>query len=106
MAIAKKDAKHTEKKTIRDEAKLMIYLGEDKVGQLAYMTNYYIQDEGKKERESRPYRIINANTKKIVRKWDGLTTHKVRVYRHTSQSLAFNLPQLAAARNVLTNWCL
>ena len=81
MAIAKKDAKHTEKKTIRDEAKLMIYLGEDKVGQLAYMTNYYIQDGGKEKRESRPYRIINAKTKKIMKKWEGLATHKVRADR-------------------------
>jgi len=76
LKVAKEDAGHSGKETTGEDAKLSIYMDKDDVGKLAFITNYYSPTGGDKG-PSRPFHVIDAKTKEVIDKWEGIAFHKV-----------------------------
>ncbi|MCL1077425.1 peptidase M4 family protein [Parashewanella spongiae] len=55
------------------ETKLWVYLDENNVEHLVYITNYFVNGS----QPSRPFTVVDAHSGIVLSQWDGLTTDKI-----------------------------
>jgi len=71
-----KQQKAGEKSQFSNEtAELVVYVDEDSVARLAYEVSFFVESANKNP--SRPFFIVDAHNKSILKQWEGLTTADV-----------------------------
>jgi len=63
-------------RTEREESKLMVYVDDDQRARIVYVVSF-VADHPSGGQPTRPFVIIDAETRAVLRRWDGLTTAAV-----------------------------
>lgn len=86
-----------------ESSRQMIYVDEQNKGHLSYVVSFYVEAE-EQNHYARPYYIVDANTLKILKTWDGLTTERYVAGPGGNERIGFytygyELPLLDISRN-------
>ena len=83
LVLAKQDFQTTKRSLVnhvyqyrQEQSKLHYYLNDDKQLQKIYLVTFFAEDK-QLIHPARPYYLIDANSKNIIKYWDGLTTSSI-----------------------------